>query len=214
MSGLALAQSPGSLFAAVAAAHALAVMSPGPDLAMVSRQTLAHGRAAGVRTALGIGCGIAFHVAYGLFGVSWAIAQFPALLGALKLVGAALLLWIGAQAIRAQPQDGMTAVATGERAAARDFGVGLATNVLNVKAMLFFVALCSTVIAGNTTTALKLALGAWMIVVTGVWFCLVAVTLGHPRVRAALASSAHWIDRAMGAILLALGSAMLIAALV
>ncbi|MDE0855783.1 MAG: LysE family transporter, partial [Nevskia sp.] len=57
-----------SLFAVVAAAHALAVMSPGPDLAVVTRQTLAHGRAAGVRTALGIASGISVHIAYALFG--------------------------------------------------------------------------------------------------------------------------------------------------
>jgi len=214
MSGLAFAQTPGALFAAVAAAHALAVMSPGPDLAMVSRQTLAHGRGAGVRTAVGIGCGIAFHVGYGLFGLSWAIGRFPDLLDALQLVGAALLLWIGAQAIRARAQSPAVELPSSERAAARDFGIGFATNVLNVKAMLFFVALCSTVIAGNTSTLLKLALGAWMIVATTAWFSLVATTLGHPRVRAVLAQRAHWIERAMGAILLTLGGTMLIAAFI
>lgn len=197
-----------SIFGVVAAAHALAVMSPGPDLAVVTRQTLAHGRAAGVRTALGVGCGIAFHVGYALFGLALAIERFPSLLLGLKLVGAGLLLWIGGQAIRARPRP-----ATAPLAAAcpdrRDFLIGLATNVFNVKAMLFFIALCSTVIAGDTSAWLKLGLGAWMIVVTGAWFSLVAVTLGHPRVREHLARQAHWIDRAMGAILLLLGAAML-----
>jgi threonine/homoserine/homoserine lactone efflux protein len=197
-----------SIFGIVAAAHALAVMSPGPDLAMVTRQTLAHGRAAGVRTALGIGSGIAFHVGYALFGLALAIEHFPSLLGALKLVGAILLLWIGWSAVRAKPQPQNLALPS-PRPAANDFLIGLATNVLNVKAMLFFVALCSSVIAGGTSTSLKLALGGWMIVVTGAWFSLVAVTLGHPRVRARLATSAHWIDRAMGVILLALGAGML-----
>lgn len=206
----ALIPSSASLFAAVAAAHALAVMSPGPDLAVVSRQTLAHGRAAGVRTALGIGCGIAFHVAYGLFGVSWAIAQLPALLGTLKLIGAGLLLWIGGKAIRAQPQPDLLPSMNLRRPALHDFSIGFVTNVSNVKAMLFFIALCSTVIAGNTSTALKLALGGWMILATALWFSLVAITLGHPSIRASLAASAHWIDRIMGAILLALAAAMLI----
>src|SRR5581483_8610824 len=90
---------PLSLFAAVAAAHGLAVVSPGPDLAIVTRQTLAHGRAAGVRTALGVAAGITFHVAYALFGLSWAIREFPALLTALRYVGALLLIWLGANAL-------------------------------------------------------------------------------------------------------------------
>ena len=165
-----------SLFATVALAHALAVMSPGPDLAVVTRQTLAHGRRAGVVTAAGIACGISFHVAYGMFGLGWAIARFPALLAVLQAVGAGLLLWIGWGAIRARPlaDPGAPPVADGQRAAVGDFGIGLATNLLNVKAMLFFVALCSAVITGATTTAVKLGLGLWMIVTTGLWFGAVA----------------------------------------
>lgn len=206
----ALAPSPASLFAVVASAHALALMSPGPDLAIVTRQTLAHGRGAGLRTALGIACGISFHVAYGMFGLGWAIEQWPALLSLLRLIGGALLLTIGWGALRAQP--GLTdATAKPAPAATRDFGIGLFTNVLNVKAMLFFVALCSAVITGATPAGLKIALGAWMIVTTGLWFSFVAWTLGHPRIRARLLRYGYWIDRAMGAILLLLGAGMLAA---
>lgn len=199
-----------SLFAAVAAAHALAVMSPGPDLAIVIRQTLAHGRAAGVRTALGIAAGITIHLAYALFGLSWAIHRFPALLDTLRYVGAALLIGIGAKALRAGPASA-PAAAGSARPAAQDFGIGLATNVLNVKAMLFFVALCSAVVAGDTSLRLRLALGAWMVLATGAWFCFVAWTLGHPAIRAGLLAYGHWIDRVMGALLLGLGSLMLLA---
>jgi len=207
-----LAASPASLFATVAIAHALAVMSPGPDLAVVTRQTLAHGRRAGLLTALGIASGISFHVAYGMFGLGWAIERFPVLLQALQVIGAALLLWIGWGAIRAQPLADPASAPPGDRqrAARGDFSIGLATNLLNVKAMLFFVALCSAVITGSTSTALKLGLGGWMIVTTGLWFSFVAWTLGHPAVRRRLLGIAHWIDRVMGALLIALGIGMLV----
>lgn len=210
-----VATGPASLFATVALAHALAVMSPGPDLAVITRQTLAHGRRAGLLTALGIASGITFHVAYGMFGLAFAIERYPALLQLLQLVGAALLLWIGWGAIRARPlDDPATSVMTdGKRAAGGDFTIGLATNLLNVKAMLFFVALCSAVITGATSTALKLALSAWMIVATGLWFSFVAWTLGHPAVRRRLLGVAHWIDRAMGVLLIALALGMLTALL-
>lgn len=198
-----------SLFAAVAAAHAAAVMSPGPDFVIVTRQTLAHGRAAGLRTALGVACGIGIHVAYSLFGLAWAIHRYPPLLGLLRYVGAALLLWIGWGALRAQPAASAAAAAA-EPAAARDFGIGFFTNALNVKAMLFFVALGSAVVAGSPSASLRLALGAWMVFATGAWFCFLAWTLGHPGVRARLAAYSHWIDRAMGAILLALGLSLLL----
>lgn len=211
MIALDLAASPLSLFLTIFTTHALAVMSPGPDLAIVTRQTLAHGRAAGLRTALGIACGISFHVAYGMFGLGWAVRAFPPLLTILKIVGGLLLLWIAAGALRAlPPAAGAAPVAlTSGKAASRDFSIGLFTNVFNVKAMLFFVALCSAVITGSTSTAMKLALGGWMILATGLWFSGVAWTLGHPRLRARLMHSGYWLDRAMGAILLALGLGML-----
>ncbi len=198
-----------SLFAVVAAAHALAVMSPGPDLAVVTRQTLAHGRAAGVRTALGVAAGISLHITYAMFGLAWAIHHYPPLLTGLRYVGALLLLWIGWGALRSAPSSAPAAAAPVARAAARDFGIGFLTNALNVKAMLFFVALCSAVITADASVRLRLALGAWMIFATGVWFCFVAWTLGHPRVRARLQAHGHWLDRVMGAILLLLGCAML-----
>lgn len=195
-----------SLFAVAAGAHLLAVMSPGPDFAMVLRQTLARGRRAGLWTALGIASGIAFHVAWAMFGLGWLVERFPALLSLLRYAGGAFLLYMGVQALRARPA---TAAPLARPAAggghAHDFGIGLMTNLLNPKAMLFFVALCSAAITASTPVALRLALGSWMALTTAAWFCLVAYTLGHPRLRAALQAGAHWIDRAMGALLVALG---------
>ncbi len=197
----------------VATAHALAVMSPGPDLAIVTRQTLAHGRAAGLRTAMGVAAGIGIHISYALFGLAWAIEHYPPLLTVLRYIGALLLLWIGWGALRSRPAPAGAALAPAARVAARDFGMGFLTNALNVKAMLFFVALCSAVITADTTVTLRLLLGAWMIFATGAWFCFVAWSLGHPRVRARLQAYGHWLDRLMGTILLLLGGAMLLQAL-
>lgn len=203
---------PLSLFAAVAAAHGLAVVSPGPDFVIVTRQTLAHGRAAGIRTALGVACAIGIHVGYSLFGLAWLIQQYPPLLTVLRYIGAALLLWIGWGALRARPAAAETAPQAAH-AASRDFAIGFFTNALNVKAMLFFVALCSAVLGAGATVPLRLALGAWMILATGAWFSFLAWTLGHRRVRQRLGAWSHWIERAMGVILLLLGASLLLESL-
>ena len=201
-----------TIFTTVAVAHLLAVMSPGPDFAMVTRQTLAYGRSAGLWTAWGIAIGIIFHVSYGLFGLGWLLQRVPALLEVLRYGGAAFLLYMGWGALHSQPRTADPA----EEAPAvsisrqRHFGIGVMTNVLNPKATLFFVALFSAVITTQTPLGLRLALGAWIIVSTGAWFSFVATTLGHTRVRAGLRRYAHWIDRFTGAILVALGLAMLI----
>ncbi|WP_374679507.1 LysE family translocator [Hydrocarboniphaga effusa] len=201
-----LSESPQSLFALVAAAHLLAVSSPGPDFAMVARQTLAHGRSTGVWTALGIGSGIAFHVAWAMFGLGWVVERFPLLLELLRYGGAAFLLYMGVSALRARPTPPAEPSAAGAvPGSARSFGIGLATNLLNPKVMMFFVALCSTVITRDTSIALRLGLGAWMAGTTMLWFSLVAWGLGHQALRERLQKQAHWIDRGMGVLLVGLG---------
>lgn len=199
-----------TLFAAAAGAHLLAVMSPGPDFAVVTRQALAHGRGAGLRTAWGIATGIVFHVGYALFGLAWLMERLPWLLDLLRYAGAAFLLWMGLGALRARPL-GEPPPPAAAGAGSRDFLIGLATNLLNPKATLFFVALCSAMVTTPTPLALKLGLSAWIVLSTGAWFSLVALTLGHARIREGLRRHAHWIDRGMGLLLIALALAMLLA---
>ncbi|MES2685041.1 MAG: LysE family transporter [Pseudomonadota bacterium] len=197
-----------TLFSTAAAAHLMAVASPGPDFAVVTRQTLAHGRAAGLRTAWGVAAGIVFHVAYALFGLGWLLQKLPLLLEVMRYAGAAFLLWMGFNALRAQPAAVKASTAAAP-AAQRDFWIGFSTNLLNPKATLFFVALCSALLTTPTPLSLKLALAAWIVLSTGLWFSLVAITLGHTRIRAALQAHAHWIDRGMGLLLIALAFVML-----
>ena len=201
-----------AVFATVALAHALAVASPGPDFAMVVRQSLAFGRGAGVWTAAGIGSGILFHVAYGLFGLNWLTQRYPQSLLVLGVAGALFLLWMGSQAVRAQPlpdvAEELPAAQPGDFA--KFFGIGVLTNVLNPKAVLFFVALFTAVVTGPVSTALKVTLGVWIPLATFGWFAFVATMLGNETTRRKLRHVAHWIDRAMGAVLLVLGAGMLV----
>jgi threonine/homoserine/homoserine lactone efflux protein len=200
---------PWTIFGAVVAAHALGVSSPGPDFAIVVRQTLAHGRRAGTATALGIGSGILVHVGWGMFGLGWAVERLPVLLQVLRFGGAAVLLWIGFKALRSQPLssgEGADTSTHPEASVLRAWTLGLATNLLNAKAMLFFVALCSSVIAAGATPTLRGLLGLWMVFATAAYFAFVAWTIGHSAVRRRLLAHAHRIDRAMGMILIALAA--------
>ena len=204
-----------AVFATVALAHALAVASPGPDFAMVVRQSLAFGRGAGLWTAAGIGSGIVVHVADGLFGLNGLTQRYPQSLLVLGVAGALFLLWMGAQAVRARPlpdaDEQLPPAQPGD--AAKFFGIGVLTNVLNPKAVLFFVALFTAVVTGPVSTALKVILGAWIPLATFGWFAFVATMLGNPVTRRKLRHVAHWIDRAMGVVLLALGAGMLVSLL-
>ncbi len=76
-------------FSQVALAHLLAVASPGPDFALVLRQSLTHGRRTALWTSLGIGTAILLHVTYSLLGLGLLIRSSALWFGVVKYAGAA-----------------------------------------------------------------------------------------------------------------------------
>lgn len=121
----------------------LAVISPGPDFIMALKNSLAHGRRAGIMTAIGFGLGVAVHVTYTLAGLATLIAHSLLLFTVIKVIGAGYLFYVGFQALRSQgwtpPRDLDQASPTGlmPRADRAAFMDGFWTNVLNPKATLF-----------------------------------------------------------------------------
>jgi len=200
-----------SEFLLVALAHFVAVASPGPDFAMVLRQSVTFGRRPALWTSLGIGTGIFLHVAYSLLGIGLLVRSSILAFNVLKWLGAAYLAWIGLKALRARPfangsaaRDAQNpAPAAPDRRAA--FVTGFLTNALNPKATLFFVALFSVVINPRTPVLVQGVYGVWMAVVTMGWFSLLSLVFSHDRVRAAFLRSGHWFERIMGVILVGLG---------
>lgn len=197
-----------SEFAAVALIHLLAVASPGPDFAIVVRESVAHGRRAGVLTALGVGTGILLHVAYSLLGIGLIVSQSIVLFNALKWLAAAYLVYIGIKALRARPADPDSperSLAEGVRSRRGAFVTGFVTNGLNPKATLFFLSLFTVVINPHTPLPVQAGYGLYLALATATWFCLVAWLFSQQRVRAGFARLGHWFDRAMGVVLVGIG---------
>ena len=195
-------------FLTVALIHLLAVASPGPDFAVVVRESVTHGRRAGMYTAFGVGTAIFVHVGYSLLGIGIIVSQSIVLFNALKWLAAAYLLYIGIKALRAKPADPAALAANlpvGERTARGAFTAGFVTNGLNPKATLFFLSLFTVVINPHTPLSIQAGYGVYLAVATGVWFCMVAMLFSHQRVRNGFARMGHWFDRTMGAVLVALG---------
>ena len=112
----------------------LAYVVPGPDFLVVLRAS-ATGRRAGLAAAAGAQAGLCLHVLAAACGLSLLLAHAPGALTAVRLAGAAYLCYLGVRAIR----DARTAGSL-DRPARSPFVQGLATNVLNPKAVLFFAA--------------------------------------------------------------------------
>lgn len=190
---------------AVVAITFFAVISPGPDFAMVSRNCLLLSRRSGVLTALGIGAGVCVHVTYTLLGVGLLIQQSLWLFNLIKLAGAAYLIFLGIKMLRAKPAtDEMLA----EQPALSSLGAlrtGFLTNVLNPKTTIFIVSLFMQVVQPQTPLAVQLGYGAFIVLAHAVWFSAVAIFFSTDSVRGRLLAVRHWIDRVFGALLVGFG---------
>src|SRR5690554_8154315 len=89
-------------FTALAIAHLFAVISPGPDFAVVSRYSVRFGAKVGVWVSLGIGLGILIHVTYSVLGLALVIKTTPVLYSFLLLAAAVYFLWLAAILLRAK----------------------------------------------------------------------------------------------------------------
>lgn len=199
-------------FLTLVVAHALAVASPGPDFALVLRQSLAHGRRVAVWASIGIGSGIAIHVGYCSLGLGLLLKDSPLALNVVKYLGAAYLAWVGVQAIRAQPRVGDLDLTEGDAAVTNGAAwvQGFVVNVLNPKAALFFISLYALRVSPTTPSLLKFGYGVWLVLATTAWFCLVSVLFTRPEVRRRFLRHGHWIDRALGVVFLGFAVALLL----
>jgi threonine/homoserine/homoserine lactone efflux protein len=206
-------------FIKVAVAHMLAVAAPGPDFAMVVRQSLVHGRRAALWTSIGIGTAILVHLSCILLGFGILLRTYPAAFTAVKFAGAGYLAWIGLKALTSRPVNMPRAPAGAEAhlgrplepAAAAAWTTGFFTNMFNPKVTLFFVAIFATLVDPATPKVIQGAYGLWMSATTMAWFCMVSLFFTRESVREAFLRQRHWIDRAMGVVLIGLAAALAIA---
>ena len=197
---------------AVAAITLLAVVSPGGDFAMVTRNSYLYGRRAGIFTAIGIAAAVWIHVGYTLLGVSILLLQSPNLFHAVKLLGAAYLVYIGYTTFRHRPvsaamQAGGQAI--GDWAA---FKNGLATNALNPKTTLFVLSTFTQIVSPATPLGIQIGYGAFMSAAHLLWFAFVAAVLSSPAVRNRLLQKQQIVNRVIGVLLMGLGLMLMVAA--
>ena len=127
--------------AAFVAVAVVVIVTPGPDTALTIRNTLAGGRAAGVRTALGVVSGQAAWAIAASLGVAALLVASEPVLVALKLVGAAYLVALGVQSLLAAARGRALAASHGVVREGNELRQGLFSNLANPKMAVFFTSL-------------------------------------------------------------------------
>jgi RhtB (resistance to homoserine/threonine) family protein len=187
----------------------IAAMAPGPDFAIVVRQSVASGVRSGMAAAIGVGAGVFVWAVSAAIGVAALLAASALAFTVVKVVGAAYLLYLGVRALQsaARRTDSTEPDSEAGRPEAvwTAFRQGLITNVLNPKAAAFFVALMPQFVGDGSAYGATLLLAGVAGATAIGWFCVLANLVGalrrvlaRPRVRRA-------IDAVTGTALVALG---------
>ncbi len=171
-----------SIFLTIAVLHLFAVASPGPDFILVSRQCLRYGRRIAIWTSLGIAIGILFHVALSLTGLSILLQNQPDLFWYIKLLASLYIGYLGIVSLVSKSSNKLVEDATGQAGnQLRSVTTGLLTNVLNPKALIFFITVFAVAINKETGIFVKSLLGIYMSVATFIWFALVSILLTNKK---------------------------------
>ena len=185
------------------------VVIPGPDMALIARNVLRHGRSAGYATSLGTCTGILGWAIAAALGISALLATSAAAFTALKLAGAAYLIYLGISTLRDHDVLGPAAAAS-DRAKFTPRGAwlqGLLSALLNPKLGVFFLTLLPQFIGPGdppATRALQLALVfdliglAWLLTYSAM-LGAVGTVLDRPGLRRLI----RWIS---GTLLVGLGA--------
>lgn len=193
---------------AVALITILATISPGPDFAMVTRNSYLHGRSAGLFAALGIAFGVQLHVFYTMFGIGFIIANSPSLFTVIKMAGALYLMVIGWKTFTNKSKLVIDLHAEKSVSSFNMIGHGFLTNALNPKTTLFVISTYTQVVQPATPLTIQFGYGLFMSATHFFWFALVAVFFSQHALRSRMVSHQGVIDKVIGAILLGLGVAL------
>ncbi len=191
----------------IAGALLLALASPGPDFAMIVKQSITYGKRSSIIASIGIGLGISVHIIYSVLGIGLIISKSIVLFSIIKYIGAAYLIYIGYKSLKSkglklEVGDSITNQTMSDK---KSFFIGFLCNALNPKATLFFLSIFTVVVDINTPLYIQSLYGVFCIFATMFWFVGVSVFLSQKKVRKFFNSFGHIFDKTVGVVLIALG---------
>ena len=197
-----------SAFPALALAHFVALLSPGPDFFLLVGYAARYRMRGSAGLCVGIAFGNGLYILLAIIG--WGILrQLPLLFTVIELLGALYLLWIGSLLVRSRPQ---TLTGTDAQSTCPGFGkqllLGLGSSLLNPKNALFYLALMTALLGPSVTLLQQTMSGIWMTSVVLCWDLLIVMFIGLPQIQRRLTRGILWVERIAGGVLIIFGCAI------
>jgi threonine/homoserine/homoserine lactone efflux protein len=181
----------------------LVSLTPGPATALVVRSAAVHGRREALLVTFGNSTGIFMWAIASVLGISALVAASETAFWVLKIAGAAVLIYLGIQALAGREPDEDEAP---ERSARTAYGSGLMTSFANPKLAVFFIALFPQFVPdGSSVLPTTLAMATLLIAVDLVYFSLLALVVARAHHAVVSSKLARRIERLTGAVMIGLG---------
>jgi RhtB (resistance to homoserine/threonine) family protein len=190
------------------AVAAIVVVTPGVDMAVVTRNALMYGRRAAVMTVFGINVGIFFWAMAAALGLAAIVSTSATAFAAIKLAGAAYLVYLGLQALRSARVDRVESqpIARSAPSSRIAFRQGLISNMLNPKIAVFFTSLLPQFVGAHDSAGDLLLLGLLFNAMGVGWLICYATVVARGRDVLVRPRVKRTLDRISGFVLVGLGT--------
>ncbi|GAA0910691.1 LysE family transporter [Luteibacter anthropi] len=193
-----------NLFLTIALVQLVALITPGPDFFFVSQLAASRSRREAIAGVIGIAMGVAVWAALALLGLQLLLHKLVWLERGIAIAGGAYLCWMGVKMLRASwkanPDAAVPVVDVRDSSPGRALLRGLATNLANPKAAIFFASIFSAFLGEGVNPAARWGLWALVTGETMLWFGVVAAVFALPAMRRGYVRAARWIDGGAGVI--------------
>ena len=168
-----------TLFASLAFAHLVAVVSPGPDFFYIVKSIFEKGLRSSIVSSIGIGLGVFFQCIFAMIGLDFLYDRIPSLYLVMGTVGSCYLVYLGLIGFSANDSKSIAYESTAEQFSfQKSFMGGLMVNLLNIKAFIFFAALFGGIILDASLT-FQLSISLYFFLATTLWFCILSYSLHY-----------------------------------
>ncbi|CCV03518.1 Amino acid efflux protein [Mesorhizobium metallidurans STM 2683] len=190
----------------------LGAMSPGPSFVVVSRIAISGERMDGLAAAIGMGIGGLIFASIAVAGLTALLVQVAWLDIGLRIAGGLYLLWIGIRIWRGatEPVE-ITSDASARPGSFRKALMrALLVQLANPKTAIFYASMFAAMLPASPPLWMLLVLPPLLFCNEFVWYAIVAFAFSSSRPRSIYLRAKHWIDRAAGAVVGALGVKLVI----
>lgn len=195
-------------FILIAAAHFLALVSPGPDFFLITQAALRLPVRYSIAICGGIAAANAAYLLVAVYGLE-AMREISGVIVVLKYLGAGYLVFLGAMLLRSPMRSldvpGDSRRFLQEQHVARQFLFGFGAGILNPKNAIFYLSLFTVMVSEQTGVPTRCLYALWMTAMVFCWDCGLVLVIGRERVKSRLGRGVYLIEKIAGVMLTLFG---------